>query len=1656
MVSKYEQAIYDRYQAAQRQVINDQKLAAQRQAAQEQARRQAEEEDPGILGKAGSLIGGFLDKAWTDDFSAVPIIGPIARETGNAYTSSTRGISAGLSAGLLAANPEYWQNRGEGADLFDDAFRVQPGRAAVALGDAADDLSGGFLRRSGALGPVEQVRALTADSVYQQDPNFDIANDAQRDRMFGDSAARTVSSGLVDGLATWFLDPLVIGSKGVKIARFGTTAMGLDRVPGVGRFTTGLTNRTLIDQRGYNSRVFKAVEQEADEALAFAEGRGGVETPIGILGERVARGSFEDLLELNAFQGASRDLLAAAGSSITNKADGIIFIAAAAGSRKYQGLLRDRATAIYAGLQQTAGKYEQKLLNTPLGAEQKPILSEPLSKDFSVEQLIRDLRKRDSDLDLELQDLATQADRTQGLLRAADLAAEGGEVGLIEKVGGTNVFGMRVAQAWRDGRAARSYAKGYKEGMARRANDSFYGTAPAIVEKVFQASGIFPKVRVWDWVRGYQASGFIDIQGFNVGKSTDELKAALSDSRTVRKNKEFVAEQLRIYGAASTTTERMAAVQRIEKNVTQLLADEATKRAGGNVISAENLEEVYRIIDKRRAEVVGNFRSRAYGVDPEDGSTIITKPMLRSQLETSMPMLNLRMLEKTIEIAAKPHYREVLQAGDQLKLVGNGLTSQSVKNFFDEVQSIWKAGVLLRLGYTIRNTGEGWLRTAAFLGSVPALAAAPGGLKNSFFNNYRRVRSMSVGKPGAKIRGHLPTTGVRRVLMDEDRAAQKIDEIGRRLEGVRAQRAEALAANPAVAVTQFDDLIRQGEAEIKGLQQSLDALTRKRQNLQARRGVGDDGAFGGELNAEYADLYRRLSSADQTTKNFLESAWARGQDEILSQSAWARISPDKPQYWQELSGAVRQFRADEVSKRLLDGEDIGSVVAWLRSAAGRDYRREMRVSKEAAEQRVTELADMIRMYLPTDEARRLAATGQPDAAQLRAVLGMFQKTPKKPREPKPEKYETIEKYYAARARYEERLAKYNEEQAGQVTLSPIHGREVAGVIGGAESLYVKARKETIDRLFNLLGTYPESTLVRHPFYAEVWQRRFGQLQQQYIDQGVEITPELLKKINTSSHRAALRATNETLYTIERYSNPASVMRWMAPFFAAWENSFRVWTRMVVNDPSILVRASLLWNIPNQLGMVVDREGNPVEASAFDFLTGSQDQFIVLPDAVNKWVEERTGGVPLKIPRGSLNIVTPGNTPFLPGFGPTVTYPVGKFLASKPDTQKFLRDWAGDYLYEQIAPFGVPQSSLADTFMPAWMRKQYEAWQGEDSADYLRVTGAMWQTAMVEWYKSGGRPEDKPDADVVMQRANDFYKFSTLASLVLPFATTRMSPYQLQVDDWNRLKADPTMTYAEKVDAFLTNWGDDFLPLITSTSKTDIPSVDPTIEDYNVLQDHSDLARSLSELDPNTVGILAASAPIGEFDEGVYKWLNENNVPGADGVLRGPRGVGEMGEAITMQAAWRDYRRAKEKRDAALAAVGVKSMDAKAAEGIKAAWNEFVNVKMVEEYGEQWVVNYRSYQDRTPANLVGITTALNNEKFMQEYGNTPMWEQIQTYMRGRQNALDAIAAGADSADVRRAFGEWAAEHKYSSLAFADFYDKFLDQDNLQDIGVSSLG
>lgn len=1594
------------YQVEQQRLAQEQRMLAARQRARQQATQRESESGP--LAKVGEILssaGELVSDWWTDDFSQVPVAGPVASQFASAYTDATEGINRLVTTPALAANPRYWENREPGAGLWDDANTISAGQAAVSALDAT---------------------VGTPIDVYDSNPARNVLDAQQREGVFDEGWGR-VASGLTDAAVTWFLDPFVLAGKAVKVARFGTRFMGAEIV--------GLTARKVE-----GPKVVTQLEREADQALT------GTRNVLGYEAERVAAGDFAELRTRTIFQGANRDILASAAHHITDRDDAVVFLAAAAGSKRYQKLLRERQANTYLTLQRRTGlenPYESRALNRPIGEEDPAFLPDLLDKGVKAEKVIDDLVKRDPEF-------AAAVGRDKALRSAVDLIDET-PVGLMENAGSRSLTARQIADAWRDGKQARKTLVGNKGALTTRQTRGLGprdGTGPAAFETIYQLSSMAPRVRVWEWLGGSHASGYIDIRGFNEGKASDELAAALSDSRVIRRDGAFVREQMNIYGRSNGPQGRVAAITAIEENVLRrLMQHYGVKDDDGSLA-----KQIYSTLDKRRWDTVDQFKKRGYAVN-DSGDILKTGPRLHSQLETSMPMLDFRVLDKSARIAAKPFYN--MNRAERIALGGT-----VAKNMLDEIQSLWKAAVLLRLGYTMRNTTEGWLRTAAFLGSMPAWKHPIKSAGNSWYNNRRRIQ------------GRTPGLSARSLAKDEDKTIERIWQMRGQIDEIRAQRAAQLETNPLSRTPLLDRQLADLEEEVAAIEAHLGKIQSKLANVQDRR-FYDNGAFSGryerrldgqkvdvDLGFEHGDLVRRLSSADRTVENVLYSEWMRGSASRMNDNAWVKVNPDKPQYWQELAGSVRQFRNDEIAMMILRGRSDAEILAWAQSAASRTYRRDMRIPHQAMEGKIVELREMVNRYLPLEDARLAAAADEVTPGQLKAILGGLSTTAK-PKKPKRTEFEDEAAYDAAKAQWDTEMAAWKDA----VKLSPIHGREVERVtnVASAASLY----RVPIEKLFKLLGSYPESALVRHPFYAEVWKRRMDEMVDVARGQGRDIDEELLTKINANAHRFAMRATNETLYTIERYSNLASVMRWVAPFFPAWENSAKVWTKLVVNDPSIAARASILWQMPNQLGMVVDAEGNPVESDGpLNFLTGSQDRFIVVPQEMVNAIDRAAGAVkdvpvlgsiaagaaafPLKIPQGSFNVVTPGETPWLPGLGPLAVVPVGKFLATKPDVQEDLRKLLPASVYAQFVPFGAPEDDPLQAFLPAWARRQYQAWRGEDSKEFLGVAASMMQAAMVDWYRSGGDPDTKPDMDAILAKTHDFYRFATFASLTLPVSVTRMSPYQLQLDAWNKLKADETMTYTEKVDAFLKKYGEDFLPLTVSSTEGTVPMLDPTIEDYEVLRDNADLARQLATIDPEAVGLLAGSAPVGVFDAGVYAWLQDEQIPGTDVMYRSRRNPAEMQTAIIMQKAWRDYRKGKALRDQELAARGV-SIQSKAAEDIAATWDAF-KAQMAEEYGEPWVVEFGEYENKAPVYLAGIQRVLDSGRMR----NNPMWRHVEEYMVTRQNAIDAINAGNDSADVRSWFAQWAEEYRWSSLEFSDFYDKFLEQDvQLRDYNLEAL-
>jgi hypothetical protein len=1564
-----------------------------------------EEDNPGFIRNIATNVADFFSDRFTDDFSALPVVGAPAKALGETLQTTWDGTYALASSGALAANPKYWENRGQNADLFADARNTNVGDAAVAASQFV-----GSTPIGAGLG-VLNVPAAFGENIYDKNPNLNIADKAQRDVAFTGRTDLNIQSGLTSGVVGWFLDPLVVVGKASKVARFGTTFGGLE--------ITGLTQRTIRDQKGFSEKVFKTIDGDTDDAIAFAKTGLGKQSRIGVIAQQVADGDYESLKRINAFGGSNRDTLASVGAGIDNTEDAAVFLAAASGSAKYQKILAENMASVDLALKRakSGGVYETAALNVPVGTTPPVILKGFLEPGVDAAKVIEDLTKRDK------------------ALRNALIEVTENPTGMVERLGGQSVTGMKIAQAWRDGVMSRSrFLEKTLDPLAtttmRNADVTAriaprYGTGPAVFETIYQISGAMPRVAVLDWIKGSHSTGWIDIRGLSGGKGSDELDAVFSETKNLAKDRVWVSEQQAIYAAAMGPMQRSAAIRKIEENAFQKLA------ADEGIANPEMIKELYAKIDKVRNETVQNFKNQNFGIDPTDGTTIIGTPLFISQLETKMPMLNMRMMEKAAKMAKK---WEKYGGVTDIKRPGAATAST-----IDSIMSMWKAGALLRFGYTVRNTAEGWARSAVYLGTIPGADQLQKTAGRSLFNNARRLE------------GKMPRIGTKAISGREKKAMNELDELRNDVTALR----EKVSKDPTGSSYDVNAVAKELGAKEKAmneLQLSLDALAAKQSRLTDRKYLGDDGAFGGDLNSELGDLYRKLSSAQATNRQFLQSRYSRKQNEMISQSNWGTVKPTDTQYWDELSSAARQMRNDEVGLRLLNGESIGDIVAYLRSNKGRTYRRDMTLSKEAVERRVVQMDDMIKMYLPTEKSRILALSNNGSPDNFRSALATFTRN-KPPKEPKTSLSMTPDQLLAKQKKYEKDLAAWNKRSADQPMLADIHGRQTADKIQG--NWYHRNVDRPIEYLFKVLGTYPESTLVRHPFYNEVWSRTFSQLQSVAKVQGRKIDEDLLGKINTSAHKKAMQATNETLFTIERYSNPAAAMRWASPFFAAWENSAKVWTRLVVNDPSILARANLLWNAPAQLGMIVDNEGNPVEGTAFDFLTGSEDQFITLPAGLDDAMTDYLGGMHVRIPRASFNVITPGNTAWLPGFGPMVVLPVGVMLGGIPDKQKILRDALGDQLYEQVAPFGQVNNTFMEAFAPAWVRNEYVRWEGEGNADYVRTANAMMQIAMVDWYKSGGAIEDKPDMDLVLSRTNDFYRWTSAARLTLPVSTSRSSPNQIEVDEWRRLKVDPSLTWNEKVEQFITKYPD-LSPLTVSGSDSSIPGLQSSQEVYSVLTDHGDLARSFAASSPESVGILASSAPVGVFDQGVFKWMTQNKIPGISDAFRGAKNPADMQKDIVMSRAWRDYTVTKENRDAAMADLGIKSMESKAGEGIKRMWDQYVNVTMVQQYGKDWTNEYGSYQDQTVFSLTAINEALGDKKFMKDMGSTPRWQGIATYMSTREAAIAAIRNGADSAAVKEMFNVWVADFKFSSLEFNDFYERYLEQDDISmNKGIGAL-
>ena len=1583
----------------------------------------------------GSLVSGFfnvMDNIIPDDMGGVirGSSGWLSKVPGYQQTVGTA-LGVPLSAAEGAVDAMTWgseQMNHLGAALFsalpggietldwEQSQDISLGQVATA--NAAINNNNGF---GGWLINAVTLQAPLAGAAAlgeSQDPNnilysetFDILNPEQRKQAFESGGMGQLTSGFADAIWMVAADPTIIGGKATNIIRLGTK---------VGEFG-GLSNQALRTSNQVDRFATELVEQGdliAELGVDGARSSGRV-TAKGEQLIAAMEGQADELINHPwvASSPNKRDTRALLGAtSVEDPKTAAALAGALAGNADSWATLRNTNSVVY----DAAASSLNVDVFAPVGS--------------SVEDFVTaGIQLSDDQIALGDQMVYEILGSRQELLTAGQNIMRGGS-----RLGPKTV---RAANAWRAG-AVRSQFENNAFKKSSSVNDGKKGHF--VYETIEDISGSRP-LEVVRWVGRGTPNGIVFLKdGADGSSSLDEVSAWLRKSPIEQAR---AAEYLNQFAAAREVTERASILLRMEQEATGLIA----KSKGLDDKTAMRMYDGY---NTRRAAALSQARKSEtnFYVDPDTGK-MVKVPDFYAELDQAYPMVDLKVFGRVV--------------GDN-KWLARG---EDVELAADYLNSLWKVSVLMRFGYTMRNITEGSLRSLAVLGLVAANPAAWGQLpKNAIYYAKARKAIKGVKAEESRLLGTRNDLLNARKVLDEaygvagytkmkeydavaKEAQRKIKLINKAAKVKPLTKEETKELNKLIKVrdrnlnlkkeiefNRYDPMmpeIIESSVEYDRIAAEVDVISNRLLGLTeiARTKMGErrrggysknnidgyevDGAFTGQQGA----IALSASSADRTTYMTFDASVGRRVDELSNSADFKKLDPKKltpkqlEQYFVEYALRINnRYRNDAVGKMVLRNEPVEDIKAFLLSPEGSKYRKQLSING-----RRLDAEDQIDEYLET-VVRRLDNEMPPDT-RLRELALDHELTPAE--------------VSAA---------------MGSKPLPVITGRLVddvdRGILGS-----VKYGVDTFTgKVMAGLGTIPENKLLRHPFYRTVFDAEQIRLWRLAEGQGVKIMePAVQSQIAATAHKSALKATKETMYTIDRLSNAAQMLRFVSPFFPAWENSMRTWGRIAWNNPAVLGYGNLMWNIPNNMGLVVDEMGNPVEKSN---MLKDEGQYIVWPSVIQDFLKKDLGPLEFILPgeglmtrQQGLNVILPGADWWFSGVGPAATIPTAWFLRGKPEDAEVLRNAVGDEMFQQLVPSGNPNVDLFEALLPTTARRLKLMLNGESSdGAYISTWNQILEDKYIE-VQLEDRAFTEADYKDAKKKVDRFWAWQIGAGAGAPFQSKIMSRYQPQRDAWARLIDDESIAYQEKIRLFTEQYPG-FEAITRSGSMTET-GLSPNLKTWQRITKNPDVVDNLYAISPELVGMFGN---MGRFDDpfsySVYgefasMKLGPNGIP-----VRRKLKPDEIVRNNQIRDGWAEYWQARDVVEDRVIELGYSSLQVKDAEPLKNILDEAAS-KLEQRY-PAWGEERKLYMDKLPAFIQGARIIVSNAEIVEDDSTVAAlseYLQIRDYIASELK----LTSNDEAREQLRQIGYGAAfKLRQKDIGFADMYDQYFDRDDFREI------
>jgi hypothetical protein len=1135
------------------------------------------------------------------------------------------------------------------------------------------------------------------------------------------------------------------------------------------------------------------------------------------------------------------------------------------------------------------------------------------------------------------------------------------------------------------------------EGRATKFYDKTNGN-PSV--EVFQPTPFHRLYQKISWLQGEKPAGLID---FNDADSYREVIATAGQLEKILKLEPSQSKSiLDSYIGARTPEERMIATINLEG---QALRKIAAKYG----IDEDIANNIYNNYSGARTSALKSIKDKGFMIDT-DGS-IIKVPQLESQTADFLPVMDFQLMDNLLK-----RNSSVLRG-----IVGGG--KDSFLTVADVMQDAFKAGALLRLGYTQRNAIDSMLRIAASVGAFAQFRHLGPGIKNTV-NNSVAVPARFIDSYRAVDQGMT----IKSIQQSSTKVINELNELKTKIGELEAK--VSLKPNDIELNGELNTIKLLQEEKVAVYNHYAEVLSRKgTKEPKQRIGTGfykvttSDGevydlhdAFGGPLG----DMFRKIASSGNSFERLVDSNTDMYMRKLSSKGIGA-VRPSDPAYFEQWAQTLRQqFGNSAVVNKIVAGDSIEDITKWLRnSPEGRDLRKRLALTSDDSSEYVLKINGFLDQYLPIESGLR-GKLKEITAADLRTAFN------------------------------------------DPTELPIIHGHVLEESLFNASQ--VKGR-ELINTAFKFLGTLPEDTWARNPLYIYLYRREAKRRLDVMTGQKVErLTTEEQAQLMAQSHKIAVREMKGILFNIERRTNLATAFKYISPFFSAQENSYKTWLKLAAANPAIVNRGYLVWNAPNRAGLVTDQEGNEVPAGQ---TTGNDIIWVGLPKGITK-IPGLQSLTEMGIPKGSLDILFQGGLDVLYMKGnPNVfsdIFPVGPYIAI-PASEIVKRQPSLEESFKWALPFGPSKDALSG-LAPTWFQRLQTRAGGLNDPAFARSYQLIWNTEQQRAKRNG---QDPVPAGKILRMTKDYWNMRTAANLIMPFAPRFDSPYKYYLDksrEYRRL-------YGLEADAKFLDDYPEFFSFSASLSSNPT-NVQSSVQAVNNIKKYDGLVGDLAKIEPRLVGLIVNDFSGYEFSQAAYNYLYGKRIA-ADSPAKflSSQAPAEAQKRNDAEKGWIQYNRIMDAIDNDLQDRGLTSTQQKGAEDLatlKAAvisklsvktdvdGKPIVNTKTGQFEQTAWYDDYLdSDGSKTNRVIVGLGRILTDKKFIEVNKSNSTWKSVSAYLDLRKAVAQELASrkvksinAKANIDLRFIYDGTVNKLKQDDkLGFAYVYDRFLSQDLVYD-------